>query len=523
MEYDFNSKEVADILGGTLKNASNYKETFVETEEFANLQLVNISPINVTGSAYLYARTLATSSFVLDHPVYGNLDYMSDYDSLTGIQFPLISDTKSSGAFYNITGTPYNITYATSSGITAPVFNRTSSYINYTGFPIIYPPYTINAWVLFTSVIAAQQNIFDFSGSTQTYPRLDLRSNGKFLFYLNNESYRYSSSTMASSDYNTWKMITIVNDGSYLNAGLFLYINGALNNGSAGNDSSIPYDITNELQIGRAGTADYWGGMITEVSIVPRDLDATEVAALYNSGTLVRYPENDYMGIRSSLISAYRLEGNANDSYGTNNGTVSGATLVSSGIVGSCYSFDGNNDYIDLVDTPFRFSSGFTTSAWVKPSVISDSKFISKGNSCFSVGIASNYYRTTIYDTTWKGISSNSVAIANQWAHIVSTWNSQDKTIRMYVNGVLQTATNTANYIRNIASYKLQLGRNPEGTNYWNGLIDEVSVWNRVLTQSEITDIYNQGVPKVYPYSGAYGYNLDGGYLSSSLISSVIL
>ena len=74
MAYDFDGQELASILGSNMKSAADYKESFVTTENSSNLQFVNIDTIEVTGSYYVYKKNLKSDSFVLDHPVYGELD-----------------------------------------------------------------------------------------------------------------------------------------------------------------------------------------------------------------------------------------------------------------------------------------------------------------------------------------------------------------------------------------------------------------------------------------------------------------
>ena len=246
--------------------------------------------------------------------------------------------------------------------------------------------------------------------------------------------------------------------------------------------------------------------------------------ALPGSAFILDHPVYSNLDYDTNLKAYFKLEGNANDStVNANNGTVTSATLISSGITGSCYSFNGSSNYITLTDTPYRQTT-FSISMWLYPTAaMSNGKAFSKGNQCYSLGLATSGFEFAIYDTTWRSVYSNSVPSINSWYHVVATWSQSDLIGRMYVNGVLQSNTITASYTSNSTTYSARLGANPENSNYWQGRIDEVSYFSRRLSQSEVTDIYNSGTGRFYPDStvGAYGYHLDGNYaVSSSLVSS---
>lgn len=71
---DFNVTDLGNILGSSMRSASDYKQDFVETEGVTDIQLSMLESVKVTGSVYVYLNYLATSSFVIDHPVYGDVD-----------------------------------------------------------------------------------------------------------------------------------------------------------------------------------------------------------------------------------------------------------------------------------------------------------------------------------------------------------------------------------------------------------------------------------------------------------------
>jgi hypothetical protein len=93
-----------------------------------------------------------------------------------------------------------------------------------------------------------------------------------------------------------------------------------------------------------------------------------------NTTTDLRIDGNTYWNAKvpaEGLVSYYSFEGNAKDSIGGNDGTVTGATQTTSGIVGSAYSFNGSGAYINsnVVDN----SASYTLSAWVKSNSLASS------------------------------------------------------------------------------------------------------------------------------------------------------
>ena len=78
-----------------------------------------------------------------------------------------------------------------------------------------------------------------------------------------------------------------------------------------------------------------------------------------------------------------------------------------------------------------------------------------------------------------------------QWYHLVGTWNGS--TVTLYIDGTAQTTTASASTIGHNTGFPATIGR--YSTNYFQGLIDEVALFNSALSVSDITSIYNSGVP----------------------------
>jgi hypothetical protein len=66
--------ELGKTLGRSIAESNNYRQDFIETEEVTDINLVPIHTINVVGTYFVYSGNLGTSAFVIDHPVYGNIN-----------------------------------------------------------------------------------------------------------------------------------------------------------------------------------------------------------------------------------------------------------------------------------------------------------------------------------------------------------------------------------------------------------------------------------------------------------------
>jgi hypothetical protein len=172
------------------------------------------------------------------------------------------------------------------------------------------------------------------------------------------------------------------------------------------------------------------------------------------------------------------------------------------------FEFDGSTDYIDCGSSSYLQNlTQFSVSLWAKQTtatstqcLISDWNFNTQGNIALETGAASGgatkltfYIRinsATIRTTT----TQNFVFTENVWNHIAITFNSG--TLNIYVNGIAQGL--------NLPSLPTSLVHN-DGTldigyfeglgRYFSGYIDEVAIFNTELSSTDVTAIYNSGIP----------------------------
>jgi hypothetical protein len=186
-----------------------------------------------------------------------------------------------------------------------------------------------------------------------------------------------------------------------------------------------------------------------------------------------------------------------------NNGTITGATWKTSAHCkeGRCFEFDGTSDYINISSpTPTDvFTDDYTVSFWVYP------EDLSKENHFFSTSYSSSpsillYYIGEIRfiendSGNTEFFNSDNLSLnENEWYYLTLKRLGTD--LYLYVNGV-QRATATSTGV-DVSSRDYQIGwavpRN-KSTAYFNGLIDQVKIYNVALTQREIMEEMHNGKP----------------------------
>jgi len=201
----------------------------------------------------------------------------------------------------------------------------------------------------------------------------------------------------------------------------------------------------------------------------------------------------------------------AGDSSGNgNDGTIHGASWTN-GVSGGALDFDGINDYVDVSSfDPSSYGKG-TISTWVKLNDLSPSTIFGFYRNDANRGVFS--YQgdipdpgTTNPNTFTYGLRKNNVwhtdAYSNiytttgTWAHVVVTFDGT--TARLYHNGILNSHTESGDIWWDdlggslteqfIGRYRASFG---EYISYFSGLIDEVRIYNRALSNSEIQYLYN--------------------------------
>lgn len=203
----------------------------------------------------------------------------------------------------------------------------------------------------------------------------------------------------------------------------------------------------------------------------------------------------------NGLIGYWPFNGNANDESGRgNHGTVVGAKLTADrfGKPNSAYQFDGNGDYIN---SNFNFNgaqSSFTIVYWIKL----DSLYNYSFSKIFHLQEGITYEVNNDFLAQYKQINfflngityANTPINKNVWYNVVCTFDFPTKTKKLYVNGVLDLSVVSQDVITRLPNSTLRIGARLNNVNnyeYYHGIIDDLIIYNRVITPQEVTQIYS--------------------------------
>jgi glucose/arabinose dehydrogenase len=197
----------------------------------------------------------------------------------------------------------------------------------------------------------------------------------------------------------------------------------------------------------------------------------------------------------SGLVAAYAFEEGigtsvADASGNSNVAIISGATWSTAGKSGKALSFDGVNDWVSVADaSSLDLTTGLTLEAWVHPASLSGWRTVVMKERTAGLAYAlyahDNAPRPAVTVNVGSDQSSTGAQALplNTWSHLAGTYDGT--TLRLYVNGALVSSRPLAGSMSTSAQ-PLRLGGNAVWGEYFAGLIDDVRVYSRALSQSEV-------------------------------------
>ena len=224
--------------------------------------------------------------------------------------------------------------------------------------------------------------------------------------------------------------------------------------------------------------------------------------------------------LTNGLVSVWELDevdGEvAVESFGHNDCSIHGAQPNQQGIVGKSYYFDGADYLKSSRNVGFSGNSPRSVSAWAKRTAENSDKFILYSGTWSSDNKYTFWYYSSLR-VDFHGTSHNTsfVMPINEWVHIVATYDGSIS--RAYINGV-PASTPSYTKVINTLNTPMEIGGEESRGRNWTGYIDQVAVWNRVLTESEISQLYNSG--NGLPYTEWSGTTqLSGGTISPDTLT----
>ncbi len=252
---------------------------------------------------------------------------------------------------------------------------------------------------------------------------------------------------------------------------------------------------------------DYEGSIDELAAYKDRELTASDVSTLYNSGYGLVYPLSSLL---DGLVSYWGLEGNSIDSHGSNDGTDTAITYSTAHILDGAFG-NGTSSGINVgTDASLNITGDLTVAAWVYWIGAVTNFIITR---CVANGGAQSTYEFRISGSSLQllthsgGTVSGSGLVPGVWQHCCAT--RSGTTWSVYIDGLRVATATVATAPTSLPAASTLIGTRADGNNFLgnNGFaLDEVGIWNRALSYEEVRNLWSvaAGYPLVpiqfYPF-----------------------
>ena len=190
------------------------------------------------------------------------------------------------------------------------------------------------------------------------------------------------------------------------------------------------------------------------------------------------------------------------DSWGSNNGTLytgsDGLEKISSNCPsGNCLSFDGSNDYV-RASTSILSTNSYSIAMWFMSLDNTLGKQIFEGNILSSPSLEGTDTNYGWYVGNTAAVNTGPITVG-KWYHFVGTFNKGTGLRKLFLDGVL-VGTNTNTTSHDISTF--YIASRTGTTRFWNGLVDDVRIYNQAIPTSEIQQNYFVGLNNLYKNNG---------------------
>lgn len=362
---------------------------------------------------------------------------------------------------------------------------------------------TISAWINLKQLHSDYQAV---SSDTWTKYHFGISPDSRNIWFnvKKTDANQVSSGTYTLPETDRWYHVAGV--ASETNGYVRLYVNGVqVKNNST---SFTIRKIAGNVIIGANGvgsSADYFNGFIDEVKIYPYARSAVQIKADYlsgivgtgGSGASVSFGAEPQKWLSDGLVSYWKMDesswngtpGEVIDSSGnSNNGTSTNANTTSTSKFGNAGDFDGTDDYVNVPDSAsLDVTDAITIEAWIKPASTSGRDEIIQKEGAYGLKLENGQ----LQGYTWgQAVVYGSTLSADEWYHVAFTYDKSQK--KLYVNGeLIGTPVSDSTAIATSALALSISGHGFVGGDYFNGIIDDVRIYNRTLSLKEIRDLYN--------------------------------
>ncbi len=380
---------------------------------------------------------------------------------------------------------------------------------------------TLSAWIKPSSNTAS--TFYDIAGkwdgTNESY--LLTQYGDEIRFYIDSSS-GYIETTTANLATGTWYHVAGVYD-SVLQT-MKIYINGVAQSTTSTTVPSSIGDDGGRFHVGASHStggspSNFYNGVIDEVHLYNSALSDSQIAIDYNFGSAVNYSsgyeETDDLGdgAGNPPIGYWPLDENTGtsttyDKSGNGyNGTLGGIQEDDwvPGMFGSALGFDAANDYVQIADNDvfsINNTNEMTVGAWIKPTSVSGTTYIvskrSSSNYEWHLNIASGYLHAHIYTlagSDYMYAFAPTTINAGEWHYVAFTADLNAPDLKLYIDGKVVAQDTTSSGTYGNGSAPVRIAEDANGAGDYNGIIDEVKIYNYARTQAQIVYDYNRGRP----------------------------
>ncbi|WP_414837422.1 LamG-like jellyroll fold domain-containing protein [Candidatus Nanosalina sp. VS9-1] len=369
-------------------------------------------------------------------------------------------------------------------GLQAMSFDGSDDYVDVSGAENSSFPVTISAWVKADGT----GRIYSESTSSNGDNILALDIGGDpatAILYLRGQQNTPVTSKSNTEVIGEWHHIVGVATANELR----IYVNGELENTQL---HSRPFPNVSNAQIGRllysSGSISHLDGVIAQCSTYNRALSNSEIQTLYKWGS------GDYARPPNNGVSYYKLDGDATDSWGANDGTTNSVTFTNDAIRGQAAKFNGSSS-IGLSNLTGA-GQDYTVALWLSTDVSPTNNFenvmYASGHTFDHDDLLINGKTAGSFDGGQPGV--NIGANDGNWHHVTVV--NDSGTHKVFKNslyaGSWTNSLSSNNGVRDSIGARYDDSDNSYDA-YGTGKVDDVRVFDRTLSRREIFQIYHYG------------------------------
>lgn len=244
----------------------------------------------------------------------------------------------------------------------------------------------------------------------------------------------------------------------------------------------------NTLTFGtRTGSTEYFEGAIRDFRIYNRPLSNEEISEL--SGLIAHWQFDELSGSVAD-----------DEGVGANDATfVSSPTLGVNGpypaATGTAVELNGNSQYITSGQSLLNNLSEFTIMGWIRPDDTDPDESFFGQNGLIELGIDSASNQIDLWTATGGSVSATVQLPYGKWSHLTATGSGTE--LKIYVNGreVASGGSSTSTYGSNSYAFKIGEGVLDASGDYFDGRVDDVRIYGRLLCPDEVNAAYKGGRP----------------------------